>query len=174
MFNEIEEMKSKGEVEGLVAVLHSNNDDGEKGWMRRLDAAEALAQLGDKRGLDYLHQMAASPNKDIYEIALEVLNGLGYSQPVQAKNHAQPSSKSVLSTVNAKYPYLIAWTAFLALYFLAFIAMSSVATFFLIGTQAGPSQWLSSLVYFLLLLVIGFFVFRLVIKRLVLPYENKV
>src|SRR5690349_14798406 len=104
MFNEIEEMKSKGDVEGLLAVLRSNNDDGEKGWMRRLDAAEALAQLGDQRGLDYLRQMAASPNKDIYEIAIEILDGLGYSQPVQAKTHAQPSSKSLLYNVSVKYP----------------------------------------------------------------------
>jgi len=139
--------------------------------MRRLDAAEALAQLGDKRGLDYLHQMAASQNKDIDEIAAEILDGLGDSQPVQAKNHAQPSSKSLLHNVSAKYPYLVAWIAFLALYFLAYMALSAVALFFFIGTQAGLSQ---QLLYILLLLVIGFFVFRWVIKRLVLPYENKV
>ena len=49
MAKEIEEMKINGNIDGLLAILQKKRD-----WMLSLDAAEALAQMGDQRGLDYI------------------------------------------------------------------------------------------------------------------------
>ena len=138
MLNEIKELKSKGDVENLFALLQRNKDSGDKGWMLRLDAAEALAQLGDNRGLDYLNQMTISSNK-----------------------------------INSKYPYLISWIAFIALYFVVTAILSPVVTLFWVIVPTWVTRSISSLTALLLNFTIGFFVFRFVIKKLVLPYKNK-
>ena len=176
MFSDIEELKRNGDIEGLFAFLQSNQDKSEKGWMARLDAAEALAQLGDPRGLDYLHRMAVSPSKDIQEVASEILDGLKDYQPepiAQTEHYAQPKSDNLFFKINSKYPYLVAWAAFIILYFIAVTILNPVTTLFLTTTQAWLSEWISSLVLFMLLLVVGFFLFRYVIKIFVLPYVNK-
>ena len=41
----MEEMKNRSNVEWLFAFLQEYQDDSEKGWMARLDAADALAAL---------------------------------------------------------------------------------------------------------------------------------
>jgi hypothetical protein len=55
----------------LVLVMKNDKD-----WMKRLDAAEALARKNDKRGLDYLNESLESSNADIREVANEILSGL--------------------------------------------------------------------------------------------------
>jgi len=72
----IEELKLKGNVEGLVAVQNSSTD-----WMRCLDAAEALAQMGDPRGIDYLNEAVENNDSEIRDIAKEILEGLKDHQP---------------------------------------------------------------------------------------------
>jgi HEAT repeat protein len=176
MFSNIEEMKNKGNVEWLSAFLYDYKDDSEKGWMARLDAAEALAQLGDPRGFDYLREMAKSPNKDTQEIALEILDGLkDYPiKPIaQTQDPVQPKSESLFFKINSQYPYGIAWAAFVVLYLIAVQILNVFATNFLVLTQTWLPAWISSLFLYLLLLVAGFFAFRFVIKIFVLPYEDK-
>jgi hypothetical protein len=176
MSSNIEEMKNQGNIEWLFAVLQDYKDESEKGWMARLDAAEALVQLGDPRGLDYLREMAESPNKDIQEIALEILDGLrDYPvEPIaQAEHSVLPRSESMFFKINAKYPYGVAWAAFVTLYLVAVTILNRVTTLFFVATQPWLSERISSLVSVLLILIAGFFVFRYVIKLFVLPYENK-
>jgi len=72
----IMEMKREGNINGLIAVLKSDKD-----WMLCLDAAEALAQLGDKRGIDYLHKVVENPDPNVRDVAKEILEGLKDYQP---------------------------------------------------------------------------------------------
>lgn len=181
MVSDIEYLKSNGDVEGLLALLQDNRDNSEKGWMARLDAAEALAQLGDRRGLEYLQRMAESPKKDIREIALEILDGLKDYQPepvppepvAQPKVPAQPGSESLFFTINARYPYAVAWAAFVALIILVAILLNSFASVLLALIQTWLPARISTLLLYLLLLYFGFLVFRFVIKIFVLPYETR-
>jgi hypothetical protein len=176
MFSNIEEMKNQGNTAWLFAVLQDYKDDSEKGWMARLDAAEALVQLGDPRGLDYLHEMAKSPNKDIQGIALEILDGLKdypVEPIVQVESAVMPKSESMFFKINSKYPYLVAWAAFVVLYFIVVTILNPVITLFFVATQSWLSERISSLVSYLLLLIFGFFVFRYAIKLFVLPYASK-
>ena len=55
----------------LVFVMENHSD-----WMKRLDAAEALARKNDKRGLDYLNASLENSNSDVREVAKEILAGL--------------------------------------------------------------------------------------------------
>jgi hypothetical protein len=176
MLNEIKELKSKGDVENLFALLQSNKDSGDKDWMLRLDAAEALAQLGDKRGLDYLNQMMISSNKDIQEVASEILDELKdyQSEPIlQAQVINQSNPNNLIYKINSKYPYLISWIAFISLYFVVTAILSPVVTLFWVIVPTWVTRSISSLTALLLNFTIGFFVFRFVIKKLVLPYKNK-
>jgi hypothetical protein len=181
MFDDVEEMKSSGDAERLFTFLQNNKDNREKGWMARLDAAEALAQLGDPRGLEYLRRMADSPNQDIREIAIEILDGLKEDQPepvpsgstVQAVQPATFQPESLFFLINARYPYIVAWAAFLALFILLAILLNFAITPFFALTQTWLPAWSYLLFFYLLLLYFGFLAFRWVIKLFVLPYENK-
>ena len=176
MLNEITTMKNQGNVEGLFALLQSDRDQSDKGWMLRLDAAEALAQLGDKRGLDYLNTIMESSNKDIREVASEILDGLRDYQPEpipQTQILDQPNSNSFVYKISSKYPYLIAWLAFIALYFLAGTLLTPVISLFLVTTEPWLPESISSFTRLLLYLVVAFFIFRFVIKKIILPYEGK-
>jgi HEAT repeat protein len=64
-------MKQKGDRNGLVEII--KNDDE---WRSRMDAAEALAQLGDKRGLNYLINALNDTDTEIRDAAREILEGL--------------------------------------------------------------------------------------------------
>jgi hypothetical protein len=176
MLLEIKSLKSKADVDGLYALLLETDERNEKGWMARLDIAEALAQLGDRRGQDYLQQMTESSNKDIQEVALEILEGLKNYQPepiIQEENPIQSRQKGLLYKINSKYPYLIAWVFFLSIYFIAVTALNPVVELFLVTTYTWLSKLTSSLILFFLFIIVGFFVFRFTVKKFVLPYENK-
>ena len=111
MFNEITEMKNKRNIEELFALLQSDKVENDKDWMLRLDAAEALAQLGDKRGLEYLNKIIeTSNNKDVQDVASEILSGLKDYQPeptLQTQVHNQPNPNSLVYKISSKYPYLV-------------------------------------------------------------------
>ena len=69
--DKINSFREKGDVKGLIEIIKSNHD-----WMLRLDAAEALAQLGNEQGINYLISSLESPDDDIRDIAKEILEGL--------------------------------------------------------------------------------------------------
>lgn len=71
----IAKLKQEGDTEKLVAILGNRRD-----WMLALDAAEALAQLQDERGLDYLIRALNNPNIDVRDVAREILEGLNNLQ----------------------------------------------------------------------------------------------
>ncbi|MRS05210.1 hypothetical protein EG832_18650, partial [bacterium] len=48
-----------------------------------LDAAEGLAKLRDPRGFDYLQAALKSENRDIREVAQEILAGLEKSDSIR-------------------------------------------------------------------------------------------
>ena len=176
MFSNIEDMKNRGNVEWLFAFLQDYKDDSEKGWMARLDAAEALAQLGDPRGLDYLRQMAEYSNKDTREVALEILDELKDDPAVpiaQANDPALSKSNGLFFKINAKYPYVLGWAAFIVLYLIGVAILNSFGTYFLAITQTWLPEGISYLFLYSLFLVFGFLVFRYVIKIFILPYVNK-
>ena len=174
MLNEIEiiEMKSKGDVEGLFALLQSNR---QKDWMLRLDAAEALAQLGDKRGLDYLNQMMNSSDKDIQEVALEILDGLKNYQPepiLQNRILEQPNSKNRIFKITSKYPFLVAWLAFIVLNFLVGLFVTPAVDLLLLVTKSWLPEIIAIFIRLFLYLFATFFIFRFVIKNIVLPHKG--
>jgi len=73
------EMRQMGDLNGLVKII--NNDDE---WMFRMDAAEALAQLGDKRGLNYIIHSLDDSDADVRDIAKQILEGLNDPRGNQA------------------------------------------------------------------------------------------
>ena len=83
----------------LVLEMKNNKD-----WMKRLDAAEALAQKNDRRGLDYLNKSLKSSNADIREVAKEIIEGLGAHRdgsPETSKPHIGLSTKNKALTPKA-------------------------------------------------------------------------
>jgi hypothetical protein len=73
------EMKQKHDLNGLVKII--KNDDE---WIIRMDAAEALARLGDKRGLNYLIHSLDDSDTDVRDVAKEILEGLNDPRGNQA------------------------------------------------------------------------------------------
>jgi hypothetical protein len=67
----ISELKQKNDLSGLLEMLEKEND-----WLLSLDAAEALAQLGDKHGLDRLISALNDSDVDVRDVAREILEGL--------------------------------------------------------------------------------------------------
>ena len=172
MLNEIDEMKHRGDTEGLFALLQGNRNED---WMSRLDAAEALAQLGDGRGLDYLNHMLTSSDKDIQEVVSEILEGLRDYQlePVlQPEIVDQPNSKNWVYKIALKYPYLVAWSAFVALSLLADVLLAPALDLLLWGTRSWVPESIAILIRLFVYLLVGFFIFRIVIRHIVLPLQG--
>jgi hypothetical protein len=71
--SEINTLKERGDSKSLIKFLQKENG---ADWMFRLDAAEALAKIGNEQGVDYLISALQSPNIDISEVAKEILEGL--------------------------------------------------------------------------------------------------
>lgn len=68
----IDELKQQGDITELFTLMSEAKD-----WLVRLDAAEALALLGDPHALAYLKKIAlSSADDDTREVALEILEGL--------------------------------------------------------------------------------------------------
>lgn len=69
--DEIAGLKDKSDRDGLLTIMEDAGDP-----MLSLDAAEALAELDDERGLDHLILALHSPDADEREVAVEILEGL--------------------------------------------------------------------------------------------------
>jgi hypothetical protein len=80
----LEELLEKGDVSGLVNMLENETD-----WMLCLIMAEALAELGDERGLDYLIAGLDIPDKDVNSTAREILAELNNPRGNLALNSSQ-------------------------------------------------------------------------------------
>jgi hypothetical protein len=66
--NQIIELSEDGDINGLIDILENDPDE-----MISLEAAMALAQLQDERGLDHLISALENPNTDISSNARDIL-----------------------------------------------------------------------------------------------------
>ncbi|MCL4531045.1 MAG: hypothetical protein M1282_16765 [Chloroflexi bacterium] len=69
MGSQINDLVKMGDVETLYELMTEDED-----WMTQLDAAEGLVKLGDRRGLDFLFSAEQSEEKDIRQVAKEILD----------------------------------------------------------------------------------------------------
>jgi hypothetical protein len=82
----IAELKLKNDILGLHEIVDNGRD-----WMLSLDAAEALAQLGDKRGLDKLINALSDSDNNIRDVAREILEAINDPQGNQALSQLHES-----------------------------------------------------------------------------------
>lgn len=75
--DEIKTMKDKGDVESLIKILQKEKL---ADWMYRLDAAEALAQIGVQQGMDYLTSRLQESDIDEKNEIKEILEKLSIKQ----------------------------------------------------------------------------------------------
>ncbi len=68
MGSQIKDLVAMGDVETLYELL------GDEDWMTQLDAAEGLVKLGDIRGLEFLLSAQESEEKQIRQVAKEILD----------------------------------------------------------------------------------------------------
>ncbi len=67
---QINDLIAMGDVQTLYELMAGDED-----WMNQLDAAEGLVKLGDRRGLDFLQEALGSEEKDVRQVAREILDG---------------------------------------------------------------------------------------------------
>jgi hypothetical protein len=69
MGKDTQELVRMGDVETLFELLEGSDD-----WMTQLDAADGLAQLGERAGLDFLRSATQSDAREVREYAREILD----------------------------------------------------------------------------------------------------
>ncbi len=69
MKTQIDDLVRMRDIETLVELMEENDD-----WMMQLDAAEGLARLGDRRGLEFLLSAADSDSREVRQIVKEILD----------------------------------------------------------------------------------------------------
>ncbi len=67
MGSQIDDLVKMGDIETLYELL------GDDDWMIQLDAAEGLVRLGDVRGLEFLVSAQGSEDRQMREVAKEIL-----------------------------------------------------------------------------------------------------
>lgn len=83
----VTKLKQRGDRQGLFVVLDNKND-----WMLSLDAAEALVQLDDDRGLNYLIGALDDPKAAVRDVSREILEGLNNPEGNLALQSHPPGS----------------------------------------------------------------------------------
>jgi hypothetical protein len=68
MSAQIKDLVTMGDTQTLYDLMVQDED-----WMNQLDAAEGLVKLGDRRGLYFLQDAQDSEEKDIRQVAREIL-----------------------------------------------------------------------------------------------------
>ncbi len=66
---QINDLVKMGDIETLYELMAEHDD-----WLTQLDAAEGLVKLGDRRGLDFLFSAEQSEEKEIRQVAKEILD----------------------------------------------------------------------------------------------------
>lgn len=69
MGKNIDDLVRMNDVETLVELMDGSDD-----WMMQLDAAEGLARLGERSGLDFLHSAMQSDAREVREYARGILD----------------------------------------------------------------------------------------------------
>jgi hypothetical protein len=132
-------LKQQNDIRALLAMLENEPD-----WMDVLDAAEALAQLGDPRGLERLIQTLGDPDPDVREVAREILTELNDPRGNEALQQPytpaavvfqQPVSKFKLFVsflVGDNWRKIVRITLFLTAFFAAAFYLGGGAVFYLL------------------------------------------
>jgi hypothetical protein len=76
---QINDLVKMGDIQTLYELMADDDD-----WMIQLDAAEGLVKLGDVRGLEFLRSAQQSEDREIRQVAKEIL-----SSPVVEAKRAQ-------------------------------------------------------------------------------------
>jgi len=66
---QIKDLVAMGDIQTLYELMAEDED-----WMNQLDAAEGLVRLGDIRGLDFLLSAKRSEDKEVRDVAKEILD----------------------------------------------------------------------------------------------------
>ncbi|HET6845303.1 MAG TPA: HEAT repeat domain-containing protein, partial [Anaerolineales bacterium] len=82
-------LRSMGDREALFQIM-----EGDRRSIQGLEAAEALAQLGDVRGLDHLIAVANDAHSGLRIEAAEILQGLGHPRGLRALERRQTETQS--------------------------------------------------------------------------------
>ena len=69
MSSQINDLVKMGDADTLYELMAEDDD-----WMIQLDAAEGLVKLGDRRGLDFLFSAEQSEEKEISQVAKEIMS----------------------------------------------------------------------------------------------------
>lgn len=69
MNTQINDLVKMGDIETLYELMAEDDD-----WMTQLDAAEGLVKLGDIRGLEFLRSAQQSEEREIRQVAREILS----------------------------------------------------------------------------------------------------
>ena len=69
MAQQINDLVQMGDVQTLYELMTEDDD-----WMVQLDAAEGLVRLGDIRGLEFLRSAQQSEEREIRQVAREILS----------------------------------------------------------------------------------------------------
>lgn len=69
MASSIDNLVSMGDIESLYEILVEEDD-----WLTQLDAAEGLAKLRDRRGLEFLISAEQSDDDEVKAVAKEILD----------------------------------------------------------------------------------------------------
>ena len=83
---DLQEFIKSGDAKGLLDILDSEED-----WMTCFDAAEALAQLGNAQGLDYLIDALQDHDEEKRSIAREILEGINSRRGNLALRQIKPT-----------------------------------------------------------------------------------
>jgi HEAT repeat protein len=150
--NQVVELSENNDINGLASILENNSDP-----MLCLEAAMALAQLGDERGLNYLISALEIPDAEVNSRARKILAEINHPegnlalQPHQVDINQSYVSKKVRIQ---KSSFLAGYIGFIALYMLSSVLLNLIP--------------LPSLLRLVLLLIAGYYIFKFVVKNTVL------
>jgi hypothetical protein len=152
--SQVMELAENNDVNGLVNILENNSN-----LMVSLEAAIALAQLGDERGLNFLITSLIFPDPNISSQARKILVELNNPEGNAALDSLQDDTGQIHTPekVNIKkYSFLVGYASYITLTFLASILLSLTP--------------LPSFLRFVLLLIIGYYIFKFAINKTVLSF----
>lgn len=153
--SQVMELAENNDINGLMSLLENNTD-----LMESLEAAMALAQLGDERGLNYLIASLMFPDPKISSQARRILVELNNPEGNLALESLQVDSDQpyIPKKVSIKkYSYLVGYIAYIVL---------NIFVSILVSFTPLPS-YLRSILH----LVIGYYVFKFIVNKAILSFR---
>lgn len=149
----VQELSKNSDINGLVSILETEFDP-----VLCIQAAEALARLGDERGLDYLINALEVNDPNIRYDAEEILSEINipkgiialHSYMLKNKRTIYTSENESLSKSSDSKKYVISY--------ISLMVIGSIATLIIYFIPAPP------LVQSVLNIITGYYIFKFVIK----------